>query len=105
MMQIIQDFCQWVENLGGEEKSEITVDTMQQLFEIGFDAPAARSLCVRFEELPVVTETAARARNLPEVSVSTKKAPRQGYQPFPDLAQHVITSPQSYKLRHFVKIT
>ncbi|XP_021931191.1 uncharacterized protein LOC110835365 [Zootermopsis nevadensis] len=43
---IIKNFCQWVENLGGEEKSRMTEDAVQQMFEIGFDAPAARSLCI-----------------------------------------------------------
>jgi hypothetical protein len=69
LLQIVKDFCQWVENLGGMEKSQMTEDTVQQLFEIGFNAPAARALCVRCQELPVVTESAVQARNLPKVCV------------------------------------
>jgi hypothetical protein len=68
MLQIVKDFCQWVENLGGMEKSQMTEDTVQQLFEIGFDAPAATALCVRFKELPVMTEDTVQARNLPKVT-------------------------------------
>lgn len=52
----------------------MTKDTVQHLFEISFDAPAATSLCVRFEELPVVPENVARARNLPEVSIGTRQS-------------------------------
>jgi hypothetical protein len=69
-LQITKDFCQWVENIGGTEESQITEERMHQLFEI---APAARPLCVRFEELPVATENAARAHNLPEVSIATRE--------------------------------
>jgi hypothetical protein len=69
VLQIVKDFCQWIENLGGMEKSQMTEDTVQQLFEIGFNAPAARALCVRFKELPAVTESAAQARNLPKVCI------------------------------------
>ncbi|XP_023718640.1 uncharacterized protein LOC111870518 [Cryptotermes secundus] len=67
---IVKDFCQWIENLGGMEKSQMTEDTVQQLFEIGFNTPAARAICVRVKELPAVTESAAQARNLPKRSVS-----------------------------------
>jgi hypothetical protein len=74
VLQIIKEFCQWIERLGGEEKSQMTKDTVQHLFEISFDAPAATSLCVRFEELPVVPENVARARNLPEVSIGTRQS-------------------------------
>jgi hypothetical protein len=69
LLQIVKDFCQWIENLGGMEKSQMTEDTVQQLFEIGFNAPAARALCVRFRELPVVMESAVQARNLPKVCI------------------------------------
>jgi hypothetical protein len=69
VLQIVKDFCQWIENLGGMEKSQMTEDTVQQLFEIGFNAPAARALCVRFKELAAVTESAAQARNLPKVCI------------------------------------
>jgi hypothetical protein len=67
LLQIVKDFCQWVGSLGGVEKSLMTEDTVQQLFEIGFDTPAVRALCVRFKELPVVTESTVQARHLPEV--------------------------------------
>lgn len=72
MLQIVKDFCQWIENLGGMEKSQMTEDTVQQLFEVGFNTPAARAICVRFKELPAVTESAAQARNLPKVSIIIK---------------------------------
>jgi hypothetical protein len=72
VLQIVKDFCQWVEKLGGMEKSQMTVESVQQLFEIGFDAPAARALCVRFKELPVVTDGTVQARNLPKVTVIIK---------------------------------
>lgn len=45
----------------------MTEDVLQQLFEIGFDAPATRALCVRYKELPVITDSAAQACHLPEV--------------------------------------
>ncbi|GFG35729.1 hypothetical protein Cfor_05188, partial [Coptotermes formosanus] len=63
---IIKDFCQWSQNLGGVEKSDMTEDVLQQLFQIGFDAPATRALCVGFKELPVIAESAAQACHLPE---------------------------------------
>jgi hypothetical protein len=66
-LQIIKDFWQWTESLGGVEKSEITEDVLHQLFEIGFDAPATRALCVRFKELPFITQSAAQSCHLPEV--------------------------------------
>ena len=71
VLQIIKDFCQWTENLGGVEKSEMTEDVLHQLFEIGFDAPATRALCVRFKELPFITQSAAQAFHLPEVGEIT----------------------------------
>jgi hypothetical protein len=83
VLQIVKDFCQWIENLGGMEKSQMTEDTVQQLFEIGFDAPAARSLCVRFKELPVVTEGAAQAHNMPKVSLIIR----------PDSSDYTLTVP------------
>ncbi|XP_069704889.1 uncharacterized protein [Periplaneta americana] len=66
---IIKDFCTWIESLGGVEKSPMTEDTVQQLFEIRFEGPAAKALCVRIKELPVVTETIAMARNVPQASI------------------------------------
>ena len=71
VLQIIKDFCQWTENLGGVEKSEMTEDVLHQLFEIGFDAPATRALCVRFKELPFITRSAAQEFHLPEVGEIT----------------------------------
>ena len=71
VLQIIKDFCQWAENLGGVENSEMTEDILHQLFEIGFDAPATRALCVRFKELPVIARSAAQAFHLPEVGEIT----------------------------------
>ncbi|KAJ9596314.1 hypothetical protein L9F63_012647 [Diploptera punctata] len=66
---IIKDFCDWFRGLGGLHHPTVTEGVLQQLFEIGFDAPAAKALCVRSEELPVVTEDVAKARNLPECAV------------------------------------
>jgi hypothetical protein len=71
VLQIIKDFCQWTESLGGVEKSEMTEDALHQLFEIGFDAPATRALCVQFKELPFITQSAAQAFHLPEVGEIT----------------------------------
>jgi hypothetical protein len=45
----------------------MTEDVLHQLFEIGFDAPATRALCVQFKELPFITQSAAQAFHLPEV--------------------------------------
>jgi hypothetical protein len=51
----------------------MTEDVLQQLFQIGFDAPATRALCVGFKELPVIAESAAQACHLPEVSRITTR--------------------------------
>lgn len=55
---------------------------MQQLFEIGFNAPAARALCVRFKELPAVTESVAQARNLPKVCIIIRPGCSDHISPF-----------------------
>ncbi|PSN47580.1 hypothetical protein C0J52_17304 [Blattella germanica] len=53
----------------------MTEGVLHQLFEIGFNAPAARSLCVNIRELPVITEQLAKARNRPEIVTSIRIKP------------------------------
>ncbi|XP_066992360.2 uncharacterized protein [Anabrus simplex] len=63
--KITRDFCEWLRGLCGMEKTIMTEEVLTQLFEIGFDMPAARSLCVRIQEMSHVTAAIAKATNLP----------------------------------------
>lgn len=69
-VQIIQDFLDWYKSLGGDpNETSIDESTLQELFQIGFDMPAAKALAIRIKEMPTVPESLANLRNEPQVSI------------------------------------
>ncbi|CAL7936689.1 unnamed protein product [Xylocopa violacea] len=67
MKRICQDFCQWVESLGGTD-NVIDEEVLRDMFEIDFTAEACRAMQVSIEEMPVVPAEVALTRNCPGAS-------------------------------------
>ncbi|XP_026674954.1 uncharacterized protein LOC113465161 [Ceratina calcarata] len=65
MKRICQDFCQWVETLGGTDNA-IDEQVLRDMFEIDFSAEACRAMQVLIQEMPVVPAEVALTRNCPE---------------------------------------
>nr|CAD7573078.1 unnamed protein product [Timema californicum] len=63
---INKNFCDWLLSLGGLEQSTMTEEILTELFQIGFDTPAAHALCVKVQEMPVIPRAVARAVNVPQ---------------------------------------
>ncbi|XP_050676993.1 uncharacterized protein LOC126973708 [Leptidea sinapis] len=58
--RIVQEFCDFMKELGGDQQSQLfTPKTIKELFQIEFDTHAARSLQVVPKELPTVDERVA----------------------------------------------
>lgn len=74
MKRICQDFCQWVESLGGTDNT-IDEEVLRDMFEIDFSADICRTLQVSIKEMPVVPAEVAFTRNSPGASklIMTKK--------------------------------
>ncbi|XP_017779353.1 PREDICTED: uncharacterized protein LOC108564751 [Nicrophorus vespilloides] len=71
-LAIASEFVEWLKGLGGDESTILDVPVILSLFEIGFNAHAADSLCVRIKELNAVSKAVANARNMPEASYTSK---------------------------------
>lgn len=69
---IATDFVEWLISIGGENKSNMDVETIKKMFEIGFQSHAATSLCVRVREMPSVPEAVAKAHNEPHQSITAR---------------------------------
>ncbi|XP_034170976.2 uncharacterized protein LOC117600093 [Osmia lignaria lignaria] len=67
MNTIFHDFCQWVETLGGTDKT-IDEEALWDMFEIDFDAEACKAMQVSIREMPVVPTAVALTRNSPDAS-------------------------------------
>ncbi|RZF32189.1 hypothetical protein LSTR_LSTR004052 [Laodelphax striatellus] len=63
---IAKDFCDWLRGLGGVEETSMDEDILKELFQIGLENPAARSICVQMRERPVVSHHLAEAVQIPE---------------------------------------
>ncbi|XP_045479136.1 uncharacterized protein LOC123684072 [Harmonia axyridis] len=63
--RIAEEFVKWLQQMGGEATSNLSVQTIISMFEIGFNTHAAKSLCVRLKEMPTVTDLVAKKRNVP----------------------------------------
>ncbi|CAG2064607.1 unnamed protein product, partial [Timema podura] len=63
---INKNFCDWLLGLGGLEQSTMTEEILTELFQIGFDTPAAHALCVKVQEMPVIPRAVAKAVNVPQ---------------------------------------
>ncbi|KOC64866.1 hypothetical protein WH47_04454, partial [Habropoda laboriosa] len=74
MKKICQDFCRWIESLGGTE-NVIDEEVLRDMFEIDFSAEACRATQVLIQEMPVVPAEVALTRNSPSASklAMTKK--------------------------------
>ncbi|CAK9826086.1 hypothetical protein ANTRET_LOCUS3987 [Anthophora retusa] len=74
MKKICQDFCQWIETLGGTE-NVIDEEVLRDMFEIDFSAEACKGTQVLIREMPVVPAEVALTRNSPNASklAMTKK--------------------------------
>ncbi|CAD1479726.1 unnamed protein product, partial [Heterotrigona itama] len=74
MKRICQDFCQWVETLGGTDNT-IDEEVLRDMFEIDFSADACRAMQMSIQEMPVVAAEVAVTRNTPGASklAMTKK--------------------------------
>ncbi|XP_076642230.1 uncharacterized protein LOC143353020 [Halictus rubicundus] len=64
MSAICQDFCRWLETLGGTDKT-VDEEVLKDMFEIDFTAEACRSMQVLTREMPVVPAEVAMTRNTP----------------------------------------
>ncbi|XP_078041396.1 uncharacterized protein LOC144472308 [Augochlora pura] len=62
MSKICQDFCQWLNTLGGTDKT-VDEQVLKDMFEIDFNAEACRAMQVLTREMPVVPAEVARTRN------------------------------------------
>ncbi|XP_030765315.1 uncharacterized protein LOC115889468 isoform X2 [Sitophilus oryzae] len=63
--KIATDFIEWLKDLGGDEELSLTVQSIIDMFEIGFYADIATSLKVHLRELASVPQKVAEARKLP----------------------------------------
>ncbi|XP_054265743.1 uncharacterized protein LOC128988463 [Macrosteles quadrilineatus] len=52
--KIAVDFCKWIKELGGDEKSFISEEIVKELFQIGMDNPASRAICMKTREKKVL---------------------------------------------------
>uniref|UniRef100_A0A1B6L837 Uncharacterized protein n=1 Tax=Graphocephala atropunctata TaxID=36148 RepID=A0A1B6L837_9HEMI len=52
--KIAVDFCEWLRELGGSEKSFINEEILKELFQIGMDNPASRAICIKRREKMVL---------------------------------------------------
>ncbi|CAG9768630.1 unnamed protein product [Ceutorhynchus assimilis] len=64
--QIATDFINWLRDLGGDEELSLSVQSIIEMFEIGFHANSARSLKVGLKELPAVSKRIAIAKKCPQ---------------------------------------
>lgn len=68
--QIASDFVGWLKTIGGDvQKASLDVDTIKNMFGIGFTLHAATSLSVKIKEMPSVTKEVALKRKLPQASI------------------------------------
>lgn len=60
----------WYQSLGAEEGEGSFIDesTLNELFQVGFDMPAAKPVAIRIKEIPTVPLCLANYRNEPKVS-------------------------------------
>ncbi|XP_076276548.1 uncharacterized protein LOC143207218 [Lasioglossum baleicum] len=74
MSIICQDFCRWLDTLGGTDKT-VDEEVLKDMFEIDFTAEACRSMQVLTKEMPVVPAEVAMTRNTPSAGklAMTKK--------------------------------
>ncbi|KAK6620469.1 hypothetical protein RUM44_006870 [Polyplax serrata] len=65
---IIGNFMKWYESLGTTDGEDSFIDehTLHELFQVGFDMPAAKPMAVRIKEMPTVPECLAKLRNEPK---------------------------------------
>lgn len=61
----------WYESLGTTDGEDSFIDehTLHELFQVGFDMPAAKPMAVRIKEMPTVPECLAKLRNEPKVGL------------------------------------
>ncbi|XP_053973303.1 uncharacterized protein LOC128873630 [Hylaeus volcanicus] len=67
MTTICRDFCQWLDTLGGTDKT-VDEEVLRDMFEIDFNAEACRAMQVSIQEMPVVPADVALTRNSPGAS-------------------------------------
>ncbi|XP_076235769.1 uncharacterized protein LOC143180120 [Calliopsis andreniformis] len=67
MKKICEDFCEWLETLGGTDKT-IDEEVLRDMFEIDFNAEACKAMQVLIQEMPVVPAEVALTRNTPGAS-------------------------------------
>ncbi|XP_076620384.1 uncharacterized protein LOC143341381 [Colletes latitarsis] len=67
LTKICRDFCQWLETLGGTNKT-VDEEVLRDTFEIDFNAEACRAMQVSIQEIPVVPAEVALTRNSPGAS-------------------------------------
>ncbi|XP_076676249.1 uncharacterized protein LOC143373172 [Andrena cerasifolii] len=68
MKKICQDFCQWLETLGGTDTT-VDEEVLRDMFEIDFNVEACRAMQVSIQEMPVVPAEVALTRNNPGASM------------------------------------
>lgn len=61
-LQISNNFVEWLNTIGGNDKNTITASAINKMFQVGFRTHAATSLCVRIKEMPSVPDEVAKAR-------------------------------------------
>ncbi|KAG8248863.1 hypothetical protein J6590_032436 [Homalodisca vitripennis] len=66
--KIAVDFCEWLRELGGSEKSFINEEILKELFQIGMDNPASRALCIKRKEKMVLYYKLAEFLRVPKKS-------------------------------------
>ncbi|KAH1006668.1 hypothetical protein HUJ05_007378 [Dendroctonus ponderosae] len=74
LFQIAADFINWLKDLGGDEELSLSVQSVIEMFEIGFHANTATSLKVNVREMPSKAKRAVlRAEIAKDVKASKKR--------------------------------
>ncbi|XP_050298092.1 uncharacterized protein LOC126737296 [Anthonomus grandis grandis] len=64
--QIATDFINWLRDLGGDEELSLSVQSIIEMFQIGFQANTATSLKVCLKELASIPKRVAEAKQMPK---------------------------------------
>ena len=66
-LQSAQDFAEWLNSLGSEDKSNINKEVIKELFSIGIEGDTSKALYVEPKLKKSVPIKVARSLNVPEV--------------------------------------